>query len=151
MSIPAGVYRIARWGSHEHGQVLTLKDDRITVLPPGGAPERAQEWRVETVGGGGVAIQIPANIFPSRSLSYEGEAEKGKRIIPGPLNDFPTRKWLIERAPQLPLPVPYFIRVPDKDLIIVVSPADIFPPELILGASNLSLQNAWTFELVRHE
>ena len=43
MSFPAGVYRIARWGSHEHGQILTVKDDHVTVLPPGAAPEKDQE------------------------------------------------------------------------------------------------------------
>ena len=62
---------------------------------------------MENLEDGKVAIQIPANIFPSRSLSYEGEAEEGRRIIPGRLSDFPTREWRIERAPQLPFPVPY--------------------------------------------
>ena len=123
MSLPTGIYRISQWGSHEHAQILTLKDDHITVLPSGGAPERNQEvtiafwqarglpltnvclqWGVETLEDGKIAIQIPANIFPSRSLSYEGEAEEGRRIIPGRLSDFPTREWRIERAPQRPLP-----------------------------------------------
>ncbi|KIJ96286.1 hypothetical protein K443DRAFT_107480 [Laccaria amethystina LaAM-08-1] len=151
MSLPPGIYRISQWGSHEHAQILTLKDDHITVLAPGAAPERDQEWRVEALEDGNIAIQIPANIFPSRSLSYEGEAEEGKRIVPGRLSDFPTRQWRIQIAPQRPLPVPYFIRVPDKDLIIVQSPIHIFLPQLALGAYSHSLQNAWTFELIRHK
>ena len=46
MSLPAGTYRISRWGSHEHGNILTVKDHRVTLLPPGGAPERDQEVTV---------------------------------------------------------------------------------------------------------
>ncbi|MFD8597266.1 hypothetical protein ACFV1L_19905 [Kitasatospora sp. NPDC059646] len=64
-------------------------------------------------------------------------------MILGPLSDFPTREWKIEPAPQRPLPAPYFIRVPDKDLQLVVSPKAIFPPELELAPSDSDLQNAW--------
>ena len=46
MSLPAGIYRISQCGSHEHAQILTLKDDHITILPSGGAPERNQEVTV---------------------------------------------------------------------------------------------------------
>jgi hypothetical protein len=46
MSLPPGIYRISQWGSHEHAQILTLKDDHITVLAPGAAPERDQEVTV---------------------------------------------------------------------------------------------------------
>ena len=43
MALPDGIYRIYPWGSHEHeGQILTLKDDNITLLPPGGAPENQE-------------------------------------------------------------------------------------------------------------
>jgi hypothetical protein len=123
MTLPSGIYHISLWGSHGQPQLLTLKDGDITVLPPGVVPEKDQEvtlqhahasvtyrcsqWRVEVVEDGQVAIQIPANRFPSSSLSYEGEAERGKRIILGPVSDFPTRFWRVEPAPQLPLPVPY--------------------------------------------
>jgi len=107
------------------------------------------QWFVKILEDGTVAIQNPADIFPSSSLSYEGEAEEGKKIIPAHIADFPTRQWHVEVAPQRPLPVPYLsacnpdlslrllltfsfmncsIRVPDKDLI-VVSPLDVFPPQ----------------------
>lgn len=65
------------------------------------------QWRIENLENGIVAIQIPADLFPSRSLSYEGEPREGSRIVPGSLSDFPTREWLVETAPQKPLPVPY--------------------------------------------
>lgn len=148
--LPNGVYRITQWGSHgQTPQVLTLLDGQVTALPPGGAPERDQEWRLQNLPNGKVAIQIPADIFPSRSLSYEGEAEQGKRIIPGRVWDFPTREWEIEVAPQKPLPVPYFIRVPEKDLIAVVSPIRIFPPQLALFPASIDLGHAWAFERVK--
>ena len=107
---------------------------------------RCLQWRVEVLEDGKVAIQNPANLFPSRSLSYEGEAERGKRVIPGPVSDFPTHFWRVEPAPQRPLPIPYLsvcnrstllikltfgtgsIRALDKDLIVVVSGLLIFPP-----------------------
>ena len=123
MTLPSGIYRITKWGSHDQPQVLTLQNGLVTVLPPDAAPEQDQEvtlwhahasityrclqWRVEVQEDGKVAIQNPAKFFPSRSFSYEGEAERGKRIIPGPLSDFPTRFWRVEPAPQLPFPVPY--------------------------------------------
>ena len=48
MSLPAGIYRISRWpgGSNEQGSILTLKDNRVTLLPPGEVPERDQEVTV---------------------------------------------------------------------------------------------------------
>ena len=69
----------------------------------------------------------------------------------GPVSDFPTRKWLVEPALHIPLPVPILssldseipnffllfaylftrvgsIRVPDKDLVVVLSPILIEPP-----------------------
>ena len=145
------------------------------------------QWRVETLEDGKAAIQIPANIFPSRSLSYEGEAGEGKTIVPGRLSDFPTREWRIERAPPLPLPVPYLsVRHSDASLIVnlFVHKLAVFESltkissllfllpifsrrryavpiqasllgliflQLILGALNLSLQNAWAFQLIRRE
>ncbi|EDQ99382.1 uncharacterized protein LACBIDRAFT_316607 [Laccaria bicolor S238N-H82] len=150
MTLPSGIYRITQWGSHDQPQVLTLQDELVTVLPPGAAPEKDQEWGVRVREDGLVAtVQNPANLFPSRSLSYEGDAERGKRVIPGPFTDFPTRFWRVEPAPQLPLPVPYFIRVPDKDLIAAVSDILIFPPALALETGSFDLKNAWAFELLR--
>ncbi|KIJ92761.1 hypothetical protein K443DRAFT_113092 [Laccaria amethystina LaAM-08-1] len=149
--LPNGVYRITQWGSHGQPQVLTLHDGQVTVIPPGGAPERDQEWRLENLPDGKVAIQIPANIFPSRSLSYEGQPEEGKRIIPGPVFDFPTREWHIEIALQKPLPVPYFIRVPDKGLQAAVSPIAIYPPQLILYPESGDLEQAWAFDLIHKD
>ena len=61
-----------------------------------------QQWRVEGNGEKPQALQNPTQIWPSRSLSYEGEAEEHKRIIPGPVSDFPTREWFIEPAPFMP-------------------------------------------------
>ena len=58
-----------------------------------------QQWRLENGREEETqALQNPAKFFPSRSLSYEGEAEEFKRIIPGPTSDFPTREWSIEPA-----------------------------------------------------
>ncbi|MEU6624155.1 hypothetical protein ABZ926_25725 [Streptomyces litmocidini] len=148
-ALKSGVYRIVSWSGagDPEARVLTAGEDGVTVTAPGGAPERAQEFRVEVGEDGGYAIQIPARIFPSRSLSYK-EPEKGERVIMGPLSDFPTREWKIEPAPQRPLPIPYFIRVPDKDLQLAVSPKMIFPPELELVPSDFDLQNAWALEWV---
>ncbi|MFF8717585.1 hypothetical protein ACF07T_40270 [Streptomyces sp. NPDC015184] len=113
----------------------------MTVAPPGAADE--QTFSLVPGPDGTGAIQIPAFIFPSRSLSYK-ESEKGERVILGPLSDFPTREWRIEPAPQLSDPQPYFLRVPGKDLMMVVSPKAIFPPELELVPFNTDLENAWT-------
>ncbi|MEW2707798.1 hypothetical protein AB0948_22695 [Streptomyces koyangensis] len=97
---------------------------------------------MEVTPDGRCAIQTPARVFPSRSLSYK-EPEKGERVILGPVSDFPTREWTIEPAPQTPMPQPYFIRVPDKDLMVVVSRQAVFPPELELAPADLDLENAW--------
>ncbi|ROQ35492.1 hypothetical protein EDD98_4555 [Streptomyces sp. PanSC19] len=143
-TLKSGVYRIVSWSGAggPEARVLTAGEDGVTVTAPGGAPEGAQEFRVEVGGDGVYAIQIP-----SRSLSYK-EPEKGERVIMGPLSDFPAREWKIEPAPQRPLPIPYFIRVPDKDLQLAVSPKMIFPPELELVPSDFDLQNAWALEWV---
>ena len=65
------------------------------------------QWRVVVLENGNVAIQYPAHLRPSRSLSYEKPPEEGKRIFLGPPFDFPTCEWRIEPAPQKPLPVPF--------------------------------------------
>ena len=134
MTLPSGTYRITQWGSHGLPQVLTLENGLVTILPPGAAPEKDQEvtlqqahasvtyrcsqWRVEVREDGQVAIQNPANRFPSSSLSYEGEAERGKRVIPGPVSDFPTHFWHVEPAPEKPFPVPY-LSVCDHSTLLV--------------------------------
>ncbi|SFY48693.1 hypothetical protein [Streptomyces sp. F-1] len=143
-TLPSGAYRIVSWPSATgpEARVLTAGENGVTVTAPGAAPEREQVFRVEVREDGVCAIQVPARIFPSSSLSYK-EPEKGERVILGPLSDFPTREWKVEPAPQVPQPAPYFIRVPDKDLQLVVSPKAIFPPELELAPSDSDLQNAW--------
>ncbi|GGZ42662.1 hypothetical protein [Streptomyces poonensis] len=146
-TLRSGVYRIVSWpgANGPEARVLTASENGVTVTAPGAAPEREQEFSVEVREDGTLAaIQIPARLFPSRSLSYK-EPEAGERVILGPLSDFPTREWTIEPAPQSPFPPPYFIRVLDKELQVVVSPKKIFPPELDLAPSNSDLQNAWAF------
>ncbi|MFF0561656.1 hypothetical protein [Streptomyces sp. NPDC004266] len=144
-TLKSGVYRIVSWPDAQgpEARVLTAGENGVTVTAPGAAPEREQEFSVEIREDGTlISIQFPARLFPSRSLSYK-EPEKGERVILGPVSDFPTREWRIEPAPQQPLPVPFFIRVPDKELQVVVSPKAIFPPELELAPSDFDLQNAW--------
>ncbi|WP_433261556.1 hypothetical protein ACQPZF_27145 [Actinosynnema sp. CS-041913] len=144
-TLKSGVYRIVSWSSamSPEARVLTAGENGVTVAAPGAAPEREQEFSVEVREDGTLcAIQIPARLFPSRSVSYK-EAEMGERVILGPVSDFPTREWKIEPAPQNPLPIPYFLRVPDRDLQLVISPKAIFPPELELVPSDSDLQNAW--------
>ncbi|MFJ4902576.1 hypothetical protein [Streptomyces sp. NPDC088727] len=140
----SGIYRIVSWPGElvPEARVLTAGENGVTVTAPGAAPEREQEFSVEVREGGLAAIQIPARLFPSRSLSYR-EPEKGERVILGPVSDFPTREWKIEPAPQKPFPAPFFIRVPDQDLMMVISSKPIFPPELELAPFDLDLQNAW--------
>ncbi|KIJ96289.1 hypothetical protein K443DRAFT_10736 [Laccaria amethystina LaAM-08-1] len=107
-------------------------DRRKTVLPSGRALQRRQEWFVKTLEDGAVAIQNPADIFPSNSLSYKGEAEEGKKVIPEHVADFPIRQLRVEIAPwQRPFPVPYFIRVPDKDLVVIVPPSTFSRPRSV--------------------
>jgi len=142
MTLSPGVYRISAYGTHGQPQVLTSIDGgNVTVSPPSSVPSGDQEWRLEILENGNVAIQNPANIFPSRSLSYK-EPQEGEKIVLGPPFDFPTREWRVESAPQRPLPVPYFIRIPDKELIVVVSPIRIHPPQLQLQSADGRLDNA---------
>ncbi|MDX3591579.1 hypothetical protein PV749_10635 [Streptomyces sp. ID03-2B] len=150
--LKSGVYRIVSWPGElvPEARVLTAGENGVTVTAPGAAPEREQEWSVEVREDGLAAIQIPARLFPSRSLSYK-EAEKGERLILGPVSDFPTREWTIELAPQKPYPAPFFIRVPDNDLMMVVSPKLIFPPELELAPCDFDLQNAWALLPVQRD
>ncbi|PPQ91741.1 hypothetical protein CVT25_013023 [Psilocybe cyanescens] len=151
MALRRGIYRIYQWGTSELPQVLTADEDVVTVSPPIGPPDRDQEWSVEIQDNSCVAIQIPARLFPSRSLSFEGEPEAGKQVILGPVSDFPTREWRVEPALQKPLPIPYFIRVRDKDLFVGISPKKIFPPQLELQESTEDLSRAWVFEFVAPE
>ena len=144
--VKSGVYRIVSWPGElgPEARVLTAGENGVTVTAPGAAPEREQEFNVEVRGDGLAAIQIPARLFPSRSLSCR-EPEAGERVILGPVSDFPTREWRIELPPQKPIPAPFFIRVPDKDLMMVISPKPIFPPVLELAPVNFDLRNAWAF------
>ncbi|KJY32414.1 hypothetical protein [Streptomyces sp. NRRL S-495] len=150
MTLSSGLYRIISWPGTEgpEARVLTAGEQGVTVVPPGAAPEREQQFSVEVQPDGTCAIQIPARLFPSRSLSYK-EPEAGERVILGPLSDFPTREWRLEPAPQSPLPTPYFIRVPDKDLLVVVSPKPIYPPVLELAPFSSDLQHAWALVPVK--
>ncbi|MFF8771140.1 hypothetical protein [Kitasatospora sp. NPDC015120] len=145
-TLSSGVYRIVSWPGAlgPEARVLTAGEDGVTVTAPGAAPEREQEFSVEVKPDGLCAIQIPARLFPSRSLSYR-EAESGARVILGPVSDFPTREWRITPAPQRPLPAPFRIDVPDHDLMMTISPKKIFPPEIALAPSDWDLQNCWAF------
>ncbi|MFJ3216154.1 hypothetical protein ACIPLC_09565 [Kitasatospora sp. NPDC086801] len=150
--VKSGVYRIVSWPGElvPEARVLTAGENGVTVTAPGAAPEREQEWSVEVGEDGLAAIQIPARLFPSRSLSYK-EPEKAERVILGPVSDFPTREWRIEPPPLAPVPAPFFIRVPDKDLMVVISPKPIFPPMLELAPFNFDLQHAWAFLPVQRD
>ena len=116
---PPGVYRISRYGVFEEPQILTLLEGSVTVAAPDTVSPGSQEvlhftfwqtyasltnlfqqWRLEVIEQKKFAIQHPVNIFPSRSVSYKGEAEEGKRVELGPVSDFPTREWYLEPAPQ---------------------------------------------------
>ncbi|NLU69579.1 hypothetical protein [Streptomyces sp. HNM0574] len=143
-ALSSGVYRIVSWpdATGPDARVLTAGANGVTVTAPGAASEREQEFSVEVLEDGTCAIQVPARLFPSRSLGYK-EPEKGERVVLGPLSDFPTRVWKVEPAPQAPQPAAYFIRVPDKDLQLAVSSAMIFPPELELAPFDSDLQYAW--------
>lgn len=143
-TLKSGVYRIVSWpgATGPEARVLTAGENGVTVTAPGAAPEREQEFSVEVREDGICAIQIPARLFPSRSVSYK-EAEKGERVILGPVSDFPTREWKITPAPQAPSPVPFRIEVAERELMMTISPKTIFPPEIELAPSNWDLQNAW--------
>ncbi|MFJ4711826.1 hypothetical protein [Streptomyces sp. NPDC088785] len=143
-TMKSGVYRIVSWPGElvPEARVLTAGEDGVTVTAPGAAPEREQEFSVEVREDGVAAIQFPARLFPSRSLSYRN-AEAGERAVLGPVSDFPTREWKIEPAPQKPLPPPCFLRVPGQDLMLVVSPKPIFPPALELAPFSSDLRHAW--------
>ncbi|MFJ4961263.1 hypothetical protein EES43_09220 [Streptomyces sp. ADI96-02] len=146
--LKSGVYRIVSWPGElvPEARVLTAGENGVTVTAPGAAPEREQEFSVEVREDGLAAIQIPARLFPSRSLSFK-EAEKGERVILGPVSDFPTREWKITPAPQKPHPAPFRIGVADDEesLMMAISPKLIFPPEIELAPSNWDLQNCWAF------
>ncbi|WP_405388130.1 hypothetical protein OG596_09270 [Streptomyces sp. NBC_01102] len=146
-ALRSGVYRIVSWpGEGPDSRVLTAGEQGVTVASPGAAPEREQEWSVEVREDGLAAIQIPARLFPSRSLSYK-EVEKGERLILGPVSDFPTREWKITLAPQKVSPPAFSIGVADDEesLVAVISPKLIFPPELELVPSSGDLENCWAF------
>ncbi|MEU7322728.1 hypothetical protein ABZ682_19555 [Streptomyces griseoviridis] len=148
-TLKSGVYRIASWPGAvgPESRVLTAGEQGVTIAAPGAALAREQEFSVEVQPDGTCAIQIPARIFPSRSLSYK-EPEKGERVILGPVSDFPTREWKIDPAPQMPTPPPFFIRVPDKDLMLVIAQKAIYPPELELAPANTNLDSAWALQPV---
>ena len=81
------------------GGNTSLSDELIFCFLP------TFQWFVEVLENGNVAIQHPANRWPSRSLSYK-KPELGERIILGPVSDFPTREWRLEFAKNLPFPIP---------------------------------------------
>jgi len=87
----------------------------------------------------------PTSIVPSRSLSYEGDAEKRKKIILGPLKKDSTREWYIEPGPPVGGSFVYFIRTNDKKALgIDIAPiSDIYPPQLVLVDGPGIL---WVFE-----
>jgi len=142
------IYRITQYGDFEQPQVLSLKHGVVTILPPNAVPKDDQRWRL-VHGFNPVlrAFQNPADFnVPSRSLSYEGDAEERKRIILGPLKKDPTREWHIEPGPPVEGPFQaYFIRTNDKKAlgIDIANISDIYPPqlELVDGPGIL-----WVFE-----
>ncbi|MEU6954393.1 hypothetical protein [Streptomyces sp. NPDC045714] len=144
-----GTYRIFALGEGiaPEAAILTATEQGVTLAGKGAVPEREQEWRVERAEGGS-AIQFPAQIIPSASLSYK-EPEKGERGILGPLSDFPTRVWNIEPLPIGVIPEPFVIRVPDTDLAVGISPIKIFPPQLGLQPVGAGEPQTWAFEFIR--
>ncbi|MEW1721465.1 hypothetical protein [Streptomyces sp. NPDC093109] len=144
-----GTYRIFALGEGiaPEAAILTATEQGVTLAGKGAVPEREQEWRVERAEGG-TAIQFPAQIIPSASLSYK-EPQSGERLILGPLSDFPTRIWNVEPLPIGIIPEPFVIRVPDSDLAAIILPIKIFPPQLGLGMTGIGKPQAWAFEFLR--
>jgi len=148
---PPGVYRIIKSDDiiDSKTPILSIKDGDVTILAPGVVPDCDQEFRLESCGESGEAkaIQFPTKIWPSSSLSYEGEAEEFKRIILGPPRDFPSREWWLEPAAHFPGPRQlYFIRTLDKKFGINISPIEIYPPQLHLVKVGKDIP--WVFELL---
>ena len=96
-----GLHCWSRRPEKRPGGNTSLSDELIFRFLP------TSQWSVEVLENGNVAIQYPAHLRPSRSLSYEKPAEEGKRIILGPVSDFPSCEWRVEVAPQKPLPIPF--------------------------------------------
>ncbi|MEV7753754.1 hypothetical protein [Streptomyces griseofuscus] len=141
-----GVYRIFTGSAGPEARYLTAGEDGVTVLPSGAAPAREQEFSVEVREDGRAAVQIPARLFPSRSLSYK-EPEKGQRVILGPMSDFPTREWKITEGLQ---PGTFTIGVvgDGQSLVMVPSSKAVFPPEVELAPSD---EGGWTFERIEQD
>ncbi|MFK0044718.1 hypothetical protein ACIQU4_11510 [Streptomyces sp. NPDC090741] len=144
-----GTYRIFALGEGiaPEAAILTATEQGVTLAGKGAVPEREQEFRVERAEGG-YAIQFPAQIIPSASLSHK-EPQSGDRLILGPLSDFPTRVWNIEPLPLGLLPEPFVIRVPDADLAVGIAPIKIFPPQLGLQTVGIGKPQTWAFEFLR--
>jgi hypothetical protein len=144
-----GAYRIFALGEGiaPEAAILSATEQGVTLAGKGAVPEREQELRVERAEGGH-AIQFPAQIIPSASLSYR-EPESGDRLILGPLSDFPTRVWNIEPLPAGPSLESFVIRVPDTDLAVAIAPIKIFPPQLELRTVGADKPQAWAFEFIR--
>ncbi|MFF9477181.1 hypothetical protein ACF1E9_31795 [Streptomyces roseolus] len=143
-TLSSGVYRIFTGTAGPEAQYLTASEEGVTVAPKGAAPEREQEFSVEVREDGLAAIQSPARLFPSRSLSYR-EPEKGERVVLGRLSDFPTREWKITEGSK---PGTFTIAVAgdEQSLVVALSSRSIFPPQLELAPSD---EEGWTFELVQ--
>lgn len=143
--LQSGVYRIASWPGDlgPESRVLTAGENGVTVTAPGAAPAREQEFSVEVGENGLCAIQIPALLFPSRSLTYK-KGEKGERVILGPVSDFPTRQWRITPVPNSSFPPPFHVKVAndEESLAMIISPNS---PEIELAPSSQDLAGAWAF------
>lgn len=145
-TLSSGVYRIFSGSPGPAAQYLTASENGVTVAHKGSAPEREQEFSVECRSDGVCAIQSPARLFPSRSLSYK-EPEKGERVILGPVSDFPTREWKITQRSR---PGTFTVGVvgDEQSLVVAVSSKPIFPPLLELAPSD---EDGWTFERVQQD
>ncbi|MEE1789280.1 hypothetical protein PUR28_00495 [Streptomyces sp. BE308] len=143
-TLSSGVYRIFTSNADSTAQYLTAQESGVTVLPWGSVPAREQEFRVEVIKDGVAAIQSPANLFPSRSVSYK-EPEKGERVVLGPMSDFPTREWKITKGSKQGT---FTIGVAGggESLVLALAQIPIFPLPLELATSDRAL--VWTFELV---
>ncbi|MEV7373325.1 hypothetical protein AB0O51_20940 [Streptomyces sp. NPDC090301] len=143
-----GTYRIFALGDGiaPEAAILTSTEQGLTLTGKGAVPEREQEFRVERAEGGH-AIQFPARIFPSASLSYK-EPQSGERLILGSLSDFPTRTWNIEALLVETTPEAFAIRVPDADLALGILPIKKFPQELGLQTVGTGKPQGWAFEFI---